>query len=78
MTVNIGFNTKSKIGFFEDSGKLSWYVTDVVKGETVRIFEDIIRASTTKLYLMCLDGQTAFVKLDDLEFISIDGGLNKP
>ena len=69
--VTITFNKKSKVGFLEDNGKPSWYFSDVMQGERVFFFEYIVKASQRQVYLKCLDGQVAFVNLEDVGNISI-------
>ena len=71
MQVTLEFNTKSKVGFLNDKGKPEWFASDVLRGEKVFFFEDIVRASDTTLYLKCSDGQTAFVALKDIGNINI-------
>lgn len=69
--VTVCFNKKSKVQFLEDNGKPSWYFSDVMPGEHVFFFEYIVKASERTVFLKCLDGQVAFVKLDDVSNISI-------
>ena len=72
MQVTLVFNTKSKVGFLNDKGKPERFASDVLRGEKVFFFDDIIKASNTTLYLKCSDGQTAFVALKDLQNINIE------
>jgi hypothetical protein len=67
--VSIQFNKKSKVGFLGDNGRPEWYVCDVLGGEWLLFFEEVVRASTSKVYLRCYDGQIAFAFLDDISHI---------
>ena len=71
MRVTIQFGKKSTIRFLDDRGKLDPFGSDVLPGERVFFFKDVLRASATRLFLVCLDGAVAVVDLDALSGIKV-------
>ena len=70
----IKFNQKTRISFYnEDSSfrKKDIYGTDVLAGEQIYFFKDIVKASERSLFLICSDETFAKIDINAIDSIIV-------
>lgn len=72
--ITIKFRKNSFVTFYDpDTGKKDQFCgTDVKAQEVLSIFKDVVKASTSVLYLRCYDDSLATIPLDDIAGITIN------
>lgn len=74
MRIHIRFSRPCSITYYEyDSNKVDRFCgTDVARGETLSIFKEIIKATTSEIWLVCYDDSKATIPLDAIQAITIE------